>query len=446
MGPRRLFFCAVLVFSRAAVAAAFGHPQMRALVCAVLVSRAAVAAALEVDAEAFGAVADNKTLSSVAINAALRNVSAQGGGVVHVRAAGTYRVARIELKSHVELRIGPSTELFASDDARDWTDRAIEVPPRCGGAGIVQNATRGGVFFCLRESYFKIAGGGRVNGGGAKWNNDARRAHFLEFFFCSDAVVEDLTITNSSQWTLRPSYSQRLAFRRLTILGDTTGVNHHNTDGFDPWASRDVSFTDSYYEAGDDCVAVKSGKNDDPRPWEQDCGVPCENIWVENVTCAHAHGLTVGSEIASGVRNVTFANVRVTAGSPIKIKSQCGRGAYVEDVLYENITGYDVDGSAVWLDMQYGDGSTKPCPESETSAFRNVTVRNVYVHRAVTAYTIVGDTIKGHEKRPTITGLALENVTVAKYDHTGECTHAAVDLGADLAPRPKASDATCALS
>ena len=58
----------------------------------------------------------------------------------------------------------------------------------------------------------------------------------------------------------------------------------------------------------------------------------------------------------------------------------------------------------------------------------------------------LGDTIKGHEKRPTITGLALENVTVAKYDHTGECTHAAVDLGADLAPRPKASDATCTLS
>jgi polygalacturonase len=56
---------------------------------------------------------------------------------------------------------------------------------------------------------------------------------------------------------------------------------------------------------------------------------------VNNITCAHAHGLTIGSEIASGIRNVTFTNVRVNAGSPVKLKSQCGRGAYVRDVLYE---------------------------------------------------------------------------------------------------------------
>ncbi|KAH8044343.1 glycosyl hydrolase [Aureococcus anophagefferens] len=156
------------------------------------------------------------------------------------------------------------------------------------------NATRGGVFFAVRQSNFSITGGGTVNGGGAK----------------------------------------------------------------------DATFADSYYEAGDDCVAVKSGKNDDPRPWEQECGVPCENIFVSNVTCAHAHGLTVGSEIAPGVRNVTFVNVVVNSGSPVKLKSQCGRGAYVRDVLYENITGLNIDGSAVWLDMEYGDGArTRPPPQ-----------------------------------------------------------------------------------
>jgi polygalacturonase len=202
-------------------------------VSALLVCHAALAmdvdvegfGAIEVDVEDFGAKADNKTLSSVGINAALKAVAARGGGVVHARAKGTYRVARVELQSHTELRIGPKTVLYASDAEEDWTDRAVEVPEKCGGAGIVQNATRGGVFFAVRQSNFSITGGGTVNGGGAKWNNDARRAHFLEFFFCSDVVVEDLTIKNSSQWTLRPSYSQRLDFRRLTILGDTTGAN-----------------------------------------------------------------------------------------------------------------------------------------------------------------------------------------------------------------------------
>ena len=131
--------------------------------------------------------------------------------------------------------------------------------------------------------------------------------------------------------------------------------------------------------------------------------------------CAHAHGLTSGSEIASGIRNISFTNVRIGAGSPVKLKSQCGRGAYVQDVLYENITGYNIDGSAVWMDMQYGGdpflspsytgdnhdwwstnpnpdllvdheaqpdsllgGSSKPCPENETSIFSNITVRNLW--------------------------------------------------------------------
>ena len=51
-------------------------------------------------------------------------------------------------------------------------------------------------------------------GGGAKWDNDALRSHFMEFYFCTDVIVEDMVIINTSQWTLRPSYSSRLAFRK----------------------------------------------------------------------------------------------------------------------------------------------------------------------------------------------------------------------------------------
>ena len=125
--------------------------SVRALLLSAVVL-CGVAHALEVDVEDFGAKADNETLSSVGINgnAALQHVSANGGGVVHARAKGAYRVARIEMKSHTELRIDPDSVLYASDRAKDWTDRMIEVPEKCGGAGILQNGTRGGVFFALR--------------------------------------------------------------------------------------------------------------------------------------------------------------------------------------------------------------------------------------------------------------------------------------------------------
>jgi hypothetical protein len=130
----------------------------------------------------------------------------------------------------------------------------------------------------------------------------------------------------------------------------------------------------------------------------------------------------------------------------VKLKSQCGRGAYVRDVLYENITGFDIDGAAVWMDMDYGGGSSKPCPENETSIFSNITVRNLYVVQAIDAYTIVGDAIKGHGQRPTIVGLTLENVTVLKYDHKGECTHANISINGKLSPKPAATDTTCTIT
>ena len=114
--------------------------------------------------------------------------------------------------------------------------------------------------------------------------------------------------------------------------------------------------------------------------------------------------------------------------------------------LYENITGYDIDGSAVWMDMQYGGGSAKPCPENETSAFSNITVRNLVVEKAVDAFTFVGDAIAHHGSRPTITGVTLENVTVREYQHKGECTHASIEVKGTLSPTPKADDDTCTIS
>ena len=101
---------------------------------------------------------------------------------------------------------------------------------------------------------------------------------------------------------------------------------------------------DSYIHNGDDCIAVKSGKQ--PAAWT--CDIPSENILVQNVTCAGSHGLTIGSEVTGGIRNVTFFNVRIHGvdGHPssgaIKFKLPCGRGAYVKDVLYENVTTSDV--------------------------------------------------------------------------------------------------------
>ena len=106
-------------------------------------------------------------------------------------------------------------------------------------------------------------------------------------------------------------------------------------DGFDPWACEDAEFIDSYYSAGDDCVAVKSGKDSDPTiPWPCGTTMPTRNVRIDNVTCDGSHGLTIGSEMSGGIDNVSFTNLRISHSGPsVRIKSQCGRRGYVKNIL-----------------------------------------------------------------------------------------------------------------
>eukprot|EP01052_Picozoa_sp_SAG31_P030143 SAG31_NODE_3065_length_4728_cov_2.260531_8_plen_231_part_00 len=220
------------------------------------------------------------------------------------------------------------------------------------------------MFFASLASNFTIRGPGAVNGAARSYNvppppnpktnpQGLSRAHMFVFMQCTDVVLEDLHIQDSSAWTLNPMYSKRLSFRRLRIDAPALGTNGHNTDGFDPWGCEDAEFIDSSYSAGDDCVAVKSGINDGDKSWSCGTQFPSRNIRINNITCDGSHGLTVGSEVSGGIENVSFTNIKISNSGPsVRIKSQCGRGAYVRNILYENITANNVD-NAVWIDMDY---------------------------------------------------------------------------------------------
>ena len=176
---------------------------------------------------------------------------------------------------------------------------------------------------------------------GSKSGTALIRSNMFVFSQCTDVVVEDLLIQDSSAWTLNPQYSKRLSFRRLHIDAPQLGSHGHNTDGFDPWACEDTEFIDSYYSAGDDCVAVKSGKDSDAaHPWPCNQTYPSRNISINNITCDGSHGLTIGSEMSGGVEDVRFTNIKIyNSGPSVRIKSQCGRQGWVRNILYENITG-----------------------------------------------------------------------------------------------------------
>ena len=229
---------------------------------------------------------------------------------------------------------------------------------------------------------------------------------------------------------------------RLYMWSDFAGPHHKNTDGFNPSSSSDISLTDSYIHNGDDCIAVKSGKQ--PAAWS--CDIPSENILIKNVTCAGSHGLTIGSEVAGGIRNVTFLNVRIHGadGHPssgaIKFKLPCGRGAYVQDIIYENITASDVASGI----MLAGTGAS--CSINGTTVVSNVTIRNVRAEKiAGPAFAIDGYSVEGRPASYTPFSVRLDNVTMVDYAQIGSCTHATVQTS-DVNPAVPTKDASCVVS
>ena len=264
----------------------------------------------------------------------------------------------------------------------------------------------------------------------------------MQFWMSSDAIVEDLQLYNSANVHMSPVFCQRMRFRRLYAYSDFAGPHHKNTDGFNPSSSSDISLEDSYIHNGDDCVAIKSGKQ--PSAWS--CDIPSQNILIKNVTCAGSHGLTIGSEVAGGIRNISFLDVRIHGadGHPssgaIKFKLPCGRGAYVADVLYENVTASDV-ASGIMLA-----GAASSCSLNGSTVVNNVTIRNVLVQKiAGPAFAIDGYSVEGRPANYTPFIVHLDNVTMVDYAQLGSCSHATVQAS-DVSPLVPTKDASCMVS
>ena len=296
------------------------------------------------DVEEYGAKADGKAFSGDAFDKAITACSSAGGGVVHAR-GGVYITGNIQMRSNVILSIGGQSSIMGSANASHWTRKQSELvfPPECDGPNlmltpcvppgssedytcsfprVLSPGPRGGLFWASQASNFTIRGppnsplgrGPVVSGAGEHWNHDPLRSNMFTFAQCTDVEVTDLSVIHSSAWTLVPIFSKRVHFRRLHV-GPGLAPFHSNTDGFDPMGSEDCSFQDSYYEGpGDDCVAIKSGIQVNwTVPYVDVCKRPTRNIYVNNVTCVAAHGITIGSEVSGGIEDITFTNMRLLA-------------------------------------------------------------------------------------------------------------------------------------
>ncbi len=199
------------------------------------------------------------------------------------------------------------------------------------------------------------------------------RPSFIEFVRCRNAEVEGVSIVRSPMWEIHPVLCQN-----VTVLGVRVSSHGPNNDGCDPESCRGVLIDGCVFDTGDDCIAIKSGRNADGRR----IGVPSEDIVIRGCTMKDGHGgVTIGSEVSGGCRNVFVEGC--TMDSPnlaraFRIKSNAMRGGVIENVYARGITIGAVEDAVLSIELLYEEGAAGGYPP----VVRNINLNGVTSDRS----------------------------------------------------------------
>lgn len=348
----------------------------------------------------FGAVANNpQALAHDAINLAILAMNQQGGGTVVVP-ADTFYTGPITMKSNVRLHFQDGAVLKFTTEPEYYFPA---VPTRWEGVDC--NNTHP-LIYAYGETNIALTGKAVLDAQGAPdrwWNIQARerkstpeklaprlqllrwgeeqlplhqrtftldnymRPQFVNFYRCNTVLIEDVTLLNSPFWVIHPLFCDDLIVRGVTVR------NHGpNGDGCDPESCKNVLIEDCVFDTGDDCIAIKSGRNADGRKWN----VPSENIVVRRCHMADGHGgIVIGSEISGGYRNLFVEDC--TMDSPnldrvVRIKTSNCRGGIIENIYVRNIEVGECREAVVRINLAYE-------PKENCNRAFDPIVRNVYL-------------------------------------------------------------------
>jgi polygalacturonase len=372
--------------------------------------RPPVFAARDFPITAFGAVADGETDASAAFREAIDACSRAGGGRVVVP-AGVFLTGPIHLKSHVNLHVSAGATIRFSRDPERY------LPPVLTRFEGVELLGYSPLVYAFEQHDVAITGEGTLDGQADAehwwpWKADdhqgsqradrellfrqaeegvpvaARRfgsghrlrPSFVESYRCRNVLVQGVTIRNAPMWLIHPVLSQNVIVRGVTVA--SAGPNN---DGCDPESSSDVLIEDSLFDTGDDCIAVKSGRNADGRR----LATPCQRVVVRGCRMRAGHGgVTIGSEVSGGARDVFVE--RCSMSSPqlergIRIKTNARRGGVVENVFVRDVEIGEV-GNAIDIDMRYEEGAAGEF----TPIVRNLLVERLRVQKAGHALFVRG--------------------------------------------------------
>ena len=374
------------------------------------------------DITKYGAAANGRTLATEAIRKAIDACSAAGGGTVLVP-AGTFLTGAIHLKSRTNLHVSEGATLLFSTDPKQYPI----VYTRFEGTECMNYSP---LIYAWEQNDIAVTGTGTLDGQASQenwwgWKRDTREdpgpdrklivsmgdkdvpvkdrvfgeGHYLRPNFfqpnrCNNVLIEDVSIKRSPMWEVNPVLCRNVTVRNVKI--DSHGPNN---DGCDPECCTDTLVEGCEFNTGDDCIAIKSGRNRDGRR----VNVPCDGVIVRNCQMKDGHGgVSIGSEVSGGIRNVFVDNCRMDSphlDRALRIKTNSYRGGTIENIHFANTTVGQVAQAVVDVDFFYEEGEGGPFQP----VVRNVVVQNVTSQKS--RYALY---MRGYATDP-ISGVTIEN-------------------------------------
>ena len=356
-----------------------------------------------------------------AINRVISLVSKKGGGKVIIP-KGTWNTGAIELKSHVNLVLEEGATLHFAFEPKlyplvrtSWEGLACWNYSPC--------------IYAYKSTDIAITGKGIIDGGGNndtfwQWNGSPRfgykegvtkesqklgsrskllkmaedgvpfderkfgmsyglRPQLVNMVHCERILIKDVKMINSPFWVIHPLLS-----KNITVDGVYVWNEGPNGDGCDPEACENVLIQNCVFHTGDDCIAIKSGRNNDGRLWNQ----PSKNIIIRNCKMEDGHGgVVIGSEISGGCENVYAENC--VMDSPhleriLRIKTNNCRGGQVQNINMRNVVVGQCKEAVVKINLDYE--RKEICYRGFEPIVNNVNVENVTCQKSDYGVLIIG--------------------------------------------------------
>ncbi len=388
---------------------------------------------IDVTKPPYNAVGDGETLNTQAIQAALDDCKEDEKVYIP---DGIYLTGALNVKSNTELYLSEGAILQGTDNPEDYLPKVKSRFEGCEELcyrSLINTGVLDSEKGCDTENI--ILRGGKILGGG-----DALRKNIIQreryetlkkygmenevsppryyssvlpgrtrgrLLCCCNTrniIVANMEVGNSASWNLHFIYCENVITCSCTIVSHKIS----NGDGWDPDSSKNCVLFDIEFDTGDDCVAIKSGKNLEG----YQVGRPSENIFIFDCYAKEGHGIAIGSEMSGGVKDVFIWNCEMRYGTGFSIKTHKNRGGYID-----NVRVYNCHLPTLFVGVYEGNDGGEPAPTEPTISnlhFEDICVNGLNVCTGNTDRVVSENAvnISGYSKENSVKNVTIKNLTL----------------------------------